>query len=228
MDELKKFVARWSRRKRASDLKSDLREGAASLATAVPNSDSGDEAAASQDGAAPTFDLAALPSLEAITAATDIRAFLQSAVPIELTRAALRRAWVSDPRIRDFIGIAENQWDFTNPTTIPGFGPLLQAADETGRVAQAAGTFDRSLGRLPASRPLSPNSVENALPVRCEAIGEAVSKGQGTSVRPTPDEQVSASAPADGRGGKAETPNLSQESVDAGSSRRAHGGALPR
>jgi hypothetical protein len=33
-----------------------------------------------------------------------------------MTVAALRRAWVSDPVIRDFIGIAENQWDFTNPT----------------------------------------------------------------------------------------------------------------
>jgi len=52
-----------------------------------------------------------LPSVDTITVDTDIRAFLKSRVPAELTRAALRRAWSSDPAIRDFIGIAENQWD---------------------------------------------------------------------------------------------------------------------
>ena len=45
-------------------------------------------------------------------------------MPAELTRAALRRAWVSDPAIRDFIGIAENQWDFNDPEAIPGFVSL--------------------------------------------------------------------------------------------------------
>ena len=47
-----------------------------------------------------------------ITAETDIRAFLQKGVPAQLTRAALRRAWVADPNIRNFREIAENQWDF--------------------------------------------------------------------------------------------------------------------
>jgi hypothetical protein len=55
------------------------------------------------------FDLASLPSIDAIVADTDVRRFLQSGVPAELTRAALRRAWTSDPAIRDFVGIAENQ-----------------------------------------------------------------------------------------------------------------------
>jgi len=67
---------------------------------------------------------ASLPSIDAITADTDIIAFLQSGVPAELTRAALRRAWTSDPAICDFIGVAENQWDFNDPNGIPGFGPL--------------------------------------------------------------------------------------------------------
>jgi Protein of unknown function (DUF3306) len=67
-----------------------------------------------------------LPSVDTITVDTDIRAFLKSRVPAELTRAALRRAWSSDPAIRDFIGIAENQWDFNDPTAIAGFGPLQE------------------------------------------------------------------------------------------------------
>ena len=75
-----------------------------------------------------SFDLASLPPIESIAADTDIGAFLRSGVPAELTRAALRRAWASDPAIRDFIGIAENQWDFNDPDAIPGFGPM-RAAD---------------------------------------------------------------------------------------------------
>jgi TorA maturation chaperone TorD len=93
--------------------------------------------------AAATFDLASLPPLQSITAGTDIRSFLGSGVPVELTRAALRRAWVTDPAIRDFIGIAENQWDFNDPTAMPGFGPLraedvpgLAGFGETGATAE--------------------------------------------------------------------------------------------
>jgi hypothetical protein len=29
-----------------------------------------------------------------------------------------------DPKIRDFIEVAENQWDFTTPGSIPGFGEV--------------------------------------------------------------------------------------------------------
>jgi hypothetical protein len=61
-----------------------------------------------------------------IDATTDIRPFLEVNVPVDLTRAALRSTWSADPAIRDFIGIAENQWDFNKPESIPGFA--VQAA----------------------------------------------------------------------------------------------------
>jgi len=86
-----------------------------------------------------------LPSIDVIDADTDIIAFLQSGVPAELTRAALRRAWTSDPAIRDFIGIAENQWDFNDPNGIPGFGPLGTSEDPVARLSQAS----RSLRKMP-------------------------------------------------------------------------------
>ena len=70
------------------------------------------------------FDPASLPPVESISGSTDIRSFLLPGVPAALTQAALRRAWTTDPAIRDFIGIADNQLDFTDPTGIPGFGPL--------------------------------------------------------------------------------------------------------
>src|ERR1700716_1588119 len=72
----------------------------------------------------PTVDSAPLPPLQSSTVGTDIRSFLASNVPVELTNAALRRAWVTDPAIRDFIGIAGNQWGFNDPTAKPGFRPL--------------------------------------------------------------------------------------------------------
>jgi uncharacterized protein DUF3306 len=78
------------------------------------------------------FDLTKLPPIESITAESDIRAFLSPGVPPELTRAALRRAWAADPKIRDFIGLSENSWDFNAPGAIPGFGPL-EMTDELRR-----------------------------------------------------------------------------------------------
>lgn len=41
-----------------------------------------------------------------------------------VTPASLRQAWRTDPAIRDFVEVAENQWDFNDPAALPGFGPL--------------------------------------------------------------------------------------------------------
>jgi Protein of unknown function (DUF3306) len=84
---------------------------------------------------APLFDPVSLPPVASITGTSDIRQFLQAGVPAELVRAALRAAWVTDPTIRDFIGIADNQWDFNDTTAMPGFGPL-EAADSARAFAQ--------------------------------------------------------------------------------------------
>ena len=92
-------------------------------------------APATASPASPAFDPASLPPLHSITLGTDIRSYLASSVPVELANAALRRAWVTDPAIRDFIGIAENQWDFNDPTAMPGFGPLTASNDVTGPVS---------------------------------------------------------------------------------------------
>ena len=79
-------------------------------------------------------------------------------MPAELTKAALRRAWTTDPAIRDFIGIAENQWDFTDPTAMPGFGPLEATDDVRKLVAQAMG----KLGKV--SEPSSRRRYRRAAP----------------------------------------------------------------
>ncbi len=108
------FLQRWSRRKQAA-------------ATPGRGEDAPADAAKAESGAppdSPAFDPKTLPPIESITATSDIRAFLAPGVPVELSRAAFRRAWTSDPAIRDFIGLAENQWDFTQPDSVPGFGSL--------------------------------------------------------------------------------------------------------
>lgn len=121
---LQKFFQRWSRRKLAATPAGAARREAAAEADAQTKL----HPDAASD-AAPIFDPASLPPIESINAASDVRAFLAPGVPIELTRAALRRAWTTDPSICDFIGIAENQWDFTQSDGVPGFGPLNVAAE---------------------------------------------------------------------------------------------------
>jgi Protein of unknown function (DUF3306) len=118
------FLTRWSRRKREAEHAAPD----AAPAAAAPNEPTvpaeADETSASPPQE-PEVDLASLPPLESITAGTDIRAFLAPGIPAHLTRAALRRAWVADPSIRDFVGLAENAWDFNAPDAIPGFGSVV-------------------------------------------------------------------------------------------------------
>jgi hypothetical protein len=118
MSDPENILQRWSRKKREASEGSRPREQQNIEPTtegpAVPPAD------AENTG----FDLDQLPSLESITAQTDIRDFLRTGVPADLRREALRRAWSADPGIRDFIGLAENSGDFNDPTAMPGFGPI--------------------------------------------------------------------------------------------------------
>ncbi|WP_027584239.1 DUF3306 domain-containing protein [Bradyrhizobium sp. Ai1a-2] len=138
MAEEHNVFLRWARLKQAAKERRN--------AEAVPTDNQEAAAPPVADAASDEpFDLASLPSIESIAANTDIAAFLRAGVPAELTRAALRRAWTTDPAIRDFIGIAENQWDFNDPTAIPGFGPL----DPTENAADLLAQVSRRLQQIP-------------------------------------------------------------------------------
>jgi len=84
-----------------------------------------------------------LPPIESIDAQTDITVFLQSVVPQELRLAALRRAWTVDSRIRDFKGLQENDWNFYDPTGVPGFGELGPEVDVKRMLAEILGGAPR-------------------------------------------------------------------------------------
>jgi hypothetical protein len=85
------------------------------------------------------FGPATLPPLDSIDAQTDITVFLHSRVPAPIRVAALRRAWTTDPAIRDFRGLGENAWDFDDPNSIPGFGDLGPEIDVDQMVARILG-----------------------------------------------------------------------------------------
>jgi hypothetical protein len=70
-------------------------------------------------------EIAALPRIEDLTADSDITAFMRRGVPEALRKAALRRAWLLDPGIRDFVGHARDYaYDWNIPGGAPGHGPL--------------------------------------------------------------------------------------------------------
>ena len=208
----------------------ELPERAAPSSTAVTSSANEDEAAGTETRATPIFDPTGLPSLDSITAGTDISRFLRSGVPAELTVAALRRAWVSDPVIRDFIGIAENQWDFTNPTTIPGFGPLHETGDKLSLIAQPVPTLDRSLDEFSARLSDTDASAEKTRSLtggsRCDEIGDTVGEKAASATRAV-DSGTSNAAPESDRVEAAVQNNLFPGSTTR-RRRHAHGGALPR
>jgi hypothetical protein len=211
MSESDSFLSRWSRLKRESGVeKSGVDEKG--TADAVPGADV---------PSPPVFDPASLPPIESIVADSDIRLFLQACVPTELTRAALRSAWTADPAIRDFIGIAESQWDFNDPATIPGFGSLGAADYARCLAARALGSLNDAAEGVPES----PHVVEqpgstNIDPKYCEPVDEA---GQ---VLPLP-----ADSSHDVKLEMTGVDSVAQRDASQATgprARRSHGGALPK
>jgi len=216
------FLQRWSRRKLGITDPDDGVE-----APSPPPSQAG-EAEPPRPAEAPVepptlFDPKNLPPIESIDGTTDIRAFLAPGVPAELTRAALRRAWTSDPAIRDFVGIAENQWDFTNPDSVPGFGSLELSEEIRGMVA-------RLFGETPTE------ALQNFAEASDSAISEGTSQANSDVAEPdvpalagSVAESLSASPlnpPGDAESHAAPQNNLAAE--ERGLATRKHGGALPK
>jgi hypothetical protein len=220
------FVSRWARRKSESDAGPKTESaGNGSQPEAVGPAGSETPSAPQQGEVVDEpFDPASLPSIETITVDTDIRGFLQSRVPAALTRAALRQAWASDPAIRDFIGIAENQWDFNDPTAMPGFGPMLETDNVPALLARALGGRDKLADMIPKI----PAPAENALP----AVTDREPANPDQSLQQTSETSSSAdeifNLPDDGHENTATGNDRIAEEEDASRSYRSHGGALPR
>jgi len=205
------FLKRWSRRKQEAK----VGEKSAEQGSPAPETTEASPAAPPE----PEIDLAKLPPIDSIDAATDITAFLQKGIPAELGRAALRRAWAADPAIRDFVGLAENAWDFTDPNAMPGFGPLQGTPEQIGamveRVVGGARDAAAKLAKLPEKEQVEQKSdQEPAVSVRAEALQAPVNEV------PSP--------PAQAERVVAAQPEAFEEDGDVvPARRRTHGGALP-
>ena len=210
------FLRRWSRRKHAATTRAGG-DGETSVAAET-------ETVAPPDGGTatpmdpPAFDPKTLPPIESITASSDIRAFLRPGVPEELSCAALRRAWVSDPAIRDFIGIAENQWDFTKPDGVPGFGSL----ELTPELRQLAA---RLVGGAPDAPAPPPPRAE---PAAVQTVEESAELPPLMTL-PTADDGAGGALPVVQPSNDVATQTDQDDDVDERSSaQRKHGSAVPR
>jgi hypothetical protein len=157
------------------------------------------------------LDLASLPPIESLTSESDLSAFLQSGVPADVVRAALHAAWRLDPTIRNFIGIAESQWDFNDPNAIPGFGPL-EAMDKERAVVSRSAPTAAGAAQAPVEAPqrLNPQRDGQLDPVWLS--GEPPRVGAG---------------PSSGMGRERQAALAASAGKDSGAPRR-HGSALPR
>ena len=205
MNDPENFLSRWSRRKRESELAPEVN-------AAESAADAGLPIAAPE---APAFDLASLPSLDSIGADTDVSVFMKPGVPATLRDAALRRAWASDPAIRDFRGLQENGWDFTDPQGVPGFGRFT-SEDEVRELAQ------RLFGGATDTE-----QVSQSVPGH-----EAVEATQEVSVPPqqAADDSRDRSLGVQDAAPKDEPAAVERYDDDGGAppSKRRHGGALPQ
>lgn len=207
------FLKRWSRRKQEAR---ESAEDKAADRAAVP----AEAATAPAVLPEPEIDLTKLPPLDSITAATDITDFLRKGIPAELSRAALRRAWAADPAIRDFVGLAENAWDFTDPNAVPGFGALQGTPEQIGAmVERVMGGASDSVEKIAGE--LSGKEQEQEKPAEHPRI---------SAVEPSSD----AAAIVVQQAGEQEEPVVATQpeaSDEEGNvmpvRRRTHGGALP-
>ena len=220
------FLERWSRKKAEAERETPASPDAPASAPAEAEVKTEAKAPASP---APTleFDLASLPSLDSITAATDIRAFLAPGVPKELARAALRRAWTADPAIRDFVGLSENAWDFTKPDAMAGFGDLPADFDIKKLVAQIFGESEKGVtADAPTDDPAMPK------PAEAEEIASPAEPNANAPAAPAVEQQVVSVQPVSGfvqRDNIGATHNSnSVDKTEEHKNRSQHGGALPQ
>jgi hypothetical protein len=222
------FLKRWSRRKReVAKEDAAARAPAPEVASQTPDS----------PGKAETqFDPASLPSIESITALSDVTAFLQAGVPAEVTRAALRHVWTTDPSIRDFVGPAENAWDFTDPNAMPGFGPLEATEEVRQMIARVVGEIGRAA--QPAEEDVTgprPADAESSNNPNALTLGPAAESDRESDAHEEKPKKKTAEVLGDEVLLQSNIENsASQNHVTEAQekpkqfSHRAHGGALPR
>jgi hypothetical protein len=231
MSNPESFLARWSRRKHAAALEREQSTSCAAPSPAPLEEAAGKEKVAGTQSsdhgraispstglsaAAPPFDPLSVPPIESITADTDIRCFLAPGVPPELTRAALRRAWAADPKIRDFVGLADYDWDFNAPGSMAGFGSL-EMTDGLRRMA----------ARIVGPAPIEDRTAVMCNPVSANTMSDQISGEPDVRAQARPD-QHEVDHPEGPQGAPIEKPRASREAGDPRHRDQETGAPLPR
>lgn len=107
--EDKGFLARWSQRKAEAS-----RQEAEPTAEPVPAPEMPE-----------AVDPESLPPIDELTEASDFTPFLHKGVPETLRKAALRKLWMTEPSVVNYVPLVEYAWHNNEP----GFGPLLPTDD---------------------------------------------------------------------------------------------------
>jgi hypothetical protein len=253
MNDPEKFLTRWSRRKRIAMDEPAPAQGDGEREQDVSETPRAERVAddvtrpmpVEADAAKPAFDLSTLPPIDSITAETDIRAFLAPGVPAEMRLAALRRAWAADPKVRDFVGLNDYDFDFHTPGAIPGFGPLEMTDELRREVLRIVGVLQPDPEPETASTPVA-TAPDPAMPTAPAQLPEKAEEINAT-LRPAvpaakgepgagPDQPLSAqeevTAPQATMQRSKESIAAQQENPSAEnlhtSARRGHGRALPK
>lgn len=211
------FLGRWSRLKRQV-------EPPEQDAADTPPADAGAAAKQPAEPALPApglpeLNLAELPSLDAITASTDMTVFMNPSVPEHIRGAALRKLWSVDPAIRDFVSPAlDYAYDWNTPGGAPGYGPLGKADDVLRMLGEIVDGYARAT--VPED-----DKARDAEPARVAAI-------EPEAADPLPLADVTPAASEEPHVPETTTSAVlrAAESPDGDSPpthRRRHGGALP-
>lgn len=216
MNDPDNFLSRWSRRKREAGGSKEKNETGEAVAAPEPESQQG-KPPAPDAAPIPEFDAENLPPIETISAETDITAFMRTGVPETLKHAALRRAWASDPVIRDFVGLNENFWDAAGPDGIPGFGDLDPNLDVRRMVSELFGDGPRQ-DTQPEPQPEADRVADSTAPPM-------------DSLLDTADPPPATLPPAENLPQRNENVATQTESSDPAPEKkisRRHGGAMPQ
>lgn len=200
------FLSRWSQRKLAEKEAAPLPEPEAEAPLPEPVTEA-PPAPPAEPAPEPEpeleFDLASLPPLDSLHAGSDFTQFLRKGVPLALRQAALRKAWVADPLIRDFRNPLDYGWDFNTPGGLPhGFADTLGEVGEGLKklLRQAVGEPEPPAEGEAAPEPEAPPPAEEPLLVA------EVPVPKPETILPEPSEE---------------------DDREYMPSRRRHGGALP-
>ena len=226
------IFARWSRRKQAvrygETPAPDEEQNAPEVAAAEVSAEPVDQqpSMVEADAGEP------LPSVEDLTAESDLSVFLRKGVPEALKSAALRKMWSLDPVIRDYIGPSEYAWDFNKPGSMAGFGPLDANESIAEFLSTMSGGARAGLARAVA-RPEAPSGPPQQI--------MDVSQDQGASTPPdSPAEAVSPAESPDpphvAASSQPPSPVPTKDAADSANSDeppqlvapRRHGSAMPR